>query len=387
MAEKHTVSFYPVGNGDTSQIVLHAGQRFLFDFCHRPNAGSAEVPEIDLKATLHAELKAANKASFDVVAFTHADNDHICGFSEFFNLHHATKYQSKDRTDIDCLWVPAAVLVEEATNYCQSDEFVILRQEARHRLLEGKGILVFSQPEALMTWLRPKLEERGLAATSRDHLFVDAGKLVPGWTLANDHIEFFVHSPFIEHCDDGDMIRNSASLVLQVRVTADGHPYDYLEVGDAHWEDLERIVRTTKYHGNLDRLGFDIYNLPHHCSYLSLSDNKGETETVPKPLIKELLQCGRQSSYIVSCSKPIVDVKESYSQVQPPHIQARKAYTSANKAVNGRGFLVTMEEPNATRPQPIVFELTKPGITWKQSGLVGGLGMASTGSYKAGTQN
>jgi len=30
------------------------------------------------------------------------------------------------------------------------DEFVILRQEARHRLLEGRDILVFSKPKELM---------------------------------------------------------------------------------------------------------------------------------------------------------------------------------------------------------------------------------------------
>lgn len=34
----HQVIFYPVGNGDTTQIILSGGRRVLFDFCHRDKA-------------------------------------------------------------------------------------------------------------------------------------------------------------------------------------------------------------------------------------------------------------------------------------------------------------------------------------------------------------
>ena len=56
MPEKHQIVFYPVGNGDTSQVILSQGRRVLFDFCHRPNAESADTPDIDLKKRLK-ELK------------------------------------------------------------------------------------------------------------------------------------------------------------------------------------------------------------------------------------------------------------------------------------------------------------------------------------------
>lgn len=384
MPEKHQLVFYPVGNGDTSQIVLSQGRRVLFDFCHRKKADSADTPEIDLKKRLKEELDAAGRDYFDVVAFTHADADHIMGSTEFFELHHAGKYQGNDRIKIRQLWVPAAMVLESATNDQQSDEFVILRQEARHRLLEGKGILVFSKPQALMDWLVPKLKERGEAPTARDHLFIDAGTLVPGFSLTADGAEFFCHSPFIEHCDGGDIIRNTAALVFNVRLQAGANTFDYLEVGDAHWEDLERIVRTTKWHGNDDRLAWDLINIPHHCSYLSLSDEKGEKETEPKPLVKELLLAGKQDSYIVSCSKPVVDIKESYNQIQPPHIQARKAYERYLKEVNGRKFLVTMEEPNATRPEPLVFDVTAGGISWTKMALVGAPAIVTSRPSRAG---
>ena len=384
MPEKHQLVFYPVGNGDTSQIVLSQGRRVLFDFCHRKKADSADTPEIDLKKRLKEELDAAGRDYFDVVAFTHADADHIMGSTEFFELQHASKYQGDGRIKIRQLWVPAAMVLESATNDQQIDEFVILRQEARHRLLEGKGILVFSKPQSLMDWLVPKLKERGEAPTARDHLFIDAGTLVPGFSLTADGAEFFCHSPFIEHCDSGDIIRNTAALVFNVRLQAGANTFDYLEVGDAHWEDLERIVRITKWHKNDDRLAWDLINIPHHCSYLSLSDEKGAKETEPKPLVKELLLAGKSDSYIVSCSKPVVDVKQSYDQIQPPHIQARKAYKRYLDEVNGRKFLVTMEEPNASKPEPLVFDVTAGGVTWTKLALIGAPAIVTSRPSRAG---
>lgn len=384
MSESHKVVFYPVGNGDTSQIVLDNGRRVLFDFCHRDKAEDDDTPEIDLKKRLRGELKDANRDDFDVVAFTHADKDHIQGSTDFFWLEHAEKYQGKDRIKIDELWVPAAMVVESASNDEQSAEFVILRQEARHRLLTGKGIRVFSKPQDLADWLEPALKARGEKPDARDHLIVDAGTLVPGFSLDADKVEFFCHSPFIKHCDDGDIVRNSAALVFNVRLKSGKELFDYLEVGDAEWGDLEDIVTATRQHKNDDRLKWDLFNIPHHCSYKALSDEKGDKETVPKPLIKELLLEGRAGAYIVSCSNPVNDDKSAYEQVQPPHIQARKAYESHLAKVDGRKFLVTMSEPNASQPKPLEFEFTASGLALKKSAVVGSAAIITSTAPRAG---
>jgi len=384
MSDLHQIIFYPVGNGDTTQIVLSGGRRILFDFCHREKAADPATPEIDLKARIKAELKDAERDYFDVVAFTHADLDHIQGSTDFFDLQHAKKYQGEGRIKIRELWVPAAMLLEEADKDHQQDEFVLLRQEARHRLLEGKDILVFSQPDALMDWLAPLLEARGETATARDHLFVDAGTLCSNFLLEKDGVEFFCHSPFIKHCDEGDILRNSASLIFNVRFRADGEHYDFLQIGDAEWEDLEEIVKITRWHKNDDRLNWNLYNIPHHCSYLALGDEKGDSETMPKPLVKELLLQGKKDAYQVSCSKPIANDKESYEQTQPPHIQARKAYERSLRDINGRRFMVTMEEPNTYKPEPIIFEVTKGGIALRRSNLIGAPAIVSYTPPRAG---
>jgi len=364
----HKILFYPVGFGDTSQIVLENGKRFLFDFRHVKKTEKVEGPEINLAERLKNELKESKSDYFDVFAITHGDKDHIENSTEFFELEHAEKYKGNGRIKIKELWVPAAVILETATNDEQSSEFVTWRQEARHRLKAGKGIRVFSKPDLLKDWLK----KEGLSVESRKHLITDAGQLVPGFTLANDGIEFFCHSPFIKHVDENEEYRNEAALIFNIRLQSGDETFDYLAVGDSSWEILEDIVNKSKHHKNTDRLRWDIYNIPHHCSYLALSDEKGEVETTPKDLIKELLLEGNEGAYLVSSSEPIKDSKEAREQSQPPHIQARKCYEHYLKQINGTKFLVTMEESKASDPQPIVFKIGSSGIT-----LVKSIGTAS----------
>lgn len=355
----HQIVFYPVGNGDTSQIILENEKRILFDFRHPKASETGDGPEVNLRDRLKDELKKAKKKSFDVVAFTHSDKDHIENSTEFFELLHADKYRGEGRIKIDELWVPAAMILETASNDQQSGEFVIWRQEARHRLKEGKGIRVFSKPEKLKDWLK----ENNLTLESRRHLITDAGQIVPGFTLESDNVEFFCHSPFIKHVDEGEDLRNEAALVFNIRFKAGTKTFDYLAVGDSEWKVLEDIVQTTKDHDNEDRICWDLYNIPHHCSYLALSDDKGATKTTPKPLIKELLLSGKEGAYLVSSSNPMEDNEAGREQSQPPHIQAKKCYQTYLKEIEGAKFMTTMEEPNSEKPEPLIFNVDSNGIS------------------------
>ena len=179
---------------------------------------------------------------------------------------------------------------------------------------------------------------------------------MPGFSLDADKVEFFCHSPFIKHCDDGDIVRNSAALVFNVRLKSGKELFDYLEVGDAEWGDLEDIVTTTRQHKNDDRLKWDLFNIPHHCSYKALSDEKGVVETTPKPGVHELLKLGRPDAYLISSSLPITDDKEGREREQPPHVQAKKCYQRYGY------FLTTMEEPSTRKPEPIQFVVTDKGL-------------------------
>lgn len=376
----HKVIFYPVGNGDTSQIILQNGKRILFDYRHIKETEYETRPEINLKQRLTDELKEAGRDYFDVVAFTHGDDDHIANSTEFFELKHAKKYQGDDRIKIDELWVPAAMILETGTNDQQRSEFVIWRDEARHRFKEGKGIRVFSKPEKLKDWL----EKNDLTVESRRQLITDAGQLASTFARWSDGVEFFCHSPFVKHVDSGDDLRNGASLIFNIRFEAGNQTFDYLAIGDSTWDVLEDIVEISKYHGNADRLKWDLFNVPHHCSYKALSDDKGTEETDPKPLVEELLLAGREQSYLVSSSKPIEDTSAAREQKQPPHIQAKKCYQRYLDQINGSKLFVTMEEPNSRKPEPLVFEISGNGISRIKAATSAVTTIVSAKSPKAG---
>lgn len=122
-------------------------------------------------------------------------------------------------------------------------------------------------------------------------------------------------------------------------------PYDV-------WQD---IVILTKSHKNEDKLKWDIYKLPHHCSYKSLAEDKGKEKTEPVGEAQWLLDQGRRGAVIVSTSDPI----PAGDTDQPPHRQAYNTYVDQMKKLGGK-IVVTMEYPNTNTPEKLVFDIPPP---------------------------
>jgi len=171
----HKLTIFNLGNADSSRLDLANGQKLLFDYAatHDPNA--KDDRRCDLPQLLRDDL--GSRKNYDVVGFTHLDDDHICGATEFFRLEHDAKYRGADRITIDDLWVPAAAIIERSADLKPSAQ--IIQKEAQYRLKQGYGIRVFSRPARLESWLK----QNGLTLASRAHLITDAGQLVPGFSL------------------------------------------------------------------------------------------------------------------------------------------------------------------------------------------------------------
>lgn len=368
----HKATFFPLGNADTCRIDLEDGKKLLFDFAHWRDAEDDDDLRIDLAKSLLEDLEDAERDNFDVVAFTHVDDDHIHGATEFFHLDHAKKYQNDGRIKIDTLWVPAAVIVEVGLK----GEAAVIRAEARHRLKNGYGIRVFSHPDALKDWLG----KENLTIESRAHLITDAGQTVPGFDTESEGVEFFVHSPFSKSAEDGSLIqRNEASLVIQATFTVSGRETHLLLAADTTHEIWDDIVGVTKYHGNEKRLTWDVFKLPHHCSYTALGPEKGETKTVPTENIEWLLDQGQSQALIVSSSELIPETDEK----QPPHFQAAKTYKDRADEIDGE-FVVTMGHPKPTAPDKLVIEIDDGGATLRKSIVVGASVIVTRPAPRAG---
>ncbi len=369
----HKITFYPEGNADTCLVEPENGELLLFDYADRHGDDEVAKLRVDLSAALQEKLEAAGRDGFDVVAFTHLDDDHIHGATEFFHLRHALRYQLGDRAEIDELWVPSAAITEEGLK----GEAAVIRAEARYRLREGEGIRVFSRPGALKDWL----ESENIALEDRRDLITDAGQLVPRRKKEIDGIEFFAHSPFAHRQNENELVdRNRSSLVLQATFRYGGQDVRLFLSDDSSHEALADIVRISLYHGNGARLEWDIMKIAHHCSYTSLGPEKGAEVTKPAPEVVQFLESfGQNGGIFVSSSDPIPTVDTD----QPPHRQAANYYRGVARELDGE-FEVTMEHPKSSRPEPLVIIIDGTGASIEKIIPAGSLGITTSRAPRAG---
>lgn len=368
------LTFHPLGNADCTRFDLADGRKLLVDYADMRNSADSSDLRIDLPEELKADLRVAKRDYFDVALFTHLDDDHCCGSGDFFWLEHASKYQGEGRIKIKELWVPAAAILEDGLD----DSARIIRQEARHRLKKGSGIRVFSRPTKLKEWL----EKNGLTLESRAHLITDAGQYVPGFSTAGpERVQFFIHSPFGWRQNENEVVdRNQDSVVFQATFLEGARETNALFMSDINSDSIDQIVQTSKRHKNEDRLRWDVFKIPHHCSYLSIGPEKGEDETEPTADVKWLCEEQGQERCTMMSTSDTIPIKGSAEDrdVQPPHREAAAYYKRVAKMKDG-AFKVTMDLPSASKPKPTTIQITDRGATLLTvSATVGAASVIST---------
>ena len=334
------IETFPLGNANSTWITTpHTNRLFIFDYADTKTDDSD-----DKRWNLREELlsRVGKGGSVDLVSFSHADEDHIQGASEVFNLHHAKKYQDSERVDMKVMCVPAHFILESKRT--MSTEGRILQAEARYRFKKGKDIIVLSEPDALDEWI-----EKADDPDASRSCVVTAGNLLPISTMAQDGVEVFVHSPFSYQHDDGDRRdRNDESSAFQIIMDdGGGVKVNALLTADVSYEVLADIVKATEKHGNTDRLEFDYIVVPHHGSYHSLMDEKGgEVDENVDRLYR--LYANEDVTIVISSRTE----KESADDDQPPHDEAITYYRSVAEDKSGEA-LITMEHPTTENPQPV----------------------------------
>ena len=347
------INFYPLGNADTCLVKLTNGLQFVFDYADMNDPDDPKDKCIPLAKQFKDDIGWPKCKEIDVLAFTHGDNDHVKGASEMFWLEHAEKYQGKDRVKFKELWVPAAMIIEENVE----DDTKIIRAEARHRFLTKSGIKVFARPEHLKKWL----ESNGRNLADYQHLIVNAGRCVPGFTLEDQGVEFFTHSPFSKTTDEGVLDRNDNCLVMQATIREGTRDSRFLITADSTSESWVEIVQATHAHKNDERLAWDLFKIPHHCSYLSMAAEKGKTKTKPTPEFEWLLEQGTERAVMVSSSWPVPTTTED----QPPHVETYRRYKETADKLDA-DLVVTMEHPSKSNPKPVVISIDTSGVTMKR---------------------
>ena len=337
------ITFYPIGNADTTLIELVDGRLILKDFCHT----EVDDNRPSLRDEISDRLSELDRDMIDIVAFSHADSDHVSGADEFFYFDHAKKYQDDDRIKIGELHLPATFLTETGLKGAAR----IISAEAKHRLEEGERVKIYSSPEQLGDKYDPD-----------NALYQHAGSCLEGITKDNGGAEIFVHSPLTYIVEEDGSERNGNSIVWHITFFEGDSPCRLILGADAIQETLVEIVKRTVANDNEDRLTYDLFRIPHHCSYLSLSAEKGTDETIPRDEIKDLYQMGNSNAILISSSNPI---PSNADDAQPPHRQAAAFYKRiAREKGDESNFLVTMDwPPGGDAPSPIVVNIDKNCMT------------------------
>lgn len=338
------ITFYPLGNADSSLIEFSDSRLLLNDYyCPDPDSRDDDDKLIILSEELDKVLKDKGRDYFDAVAFSHRDQDHVEGAERYFKMEHAPNNKNYGTVEVREIWVPAYFIIETSLE-CESAK--IIQKEARHRLKEGAKIKVFGRSEELTKWIDDNIGE------NRDCLIIGAGECIDEFITKSDGgAEIFVHSPFSAETDDENSNPNDAGMVLHIIFFEDDTETKVMFGSDVKSKIWDKLIEITESHNNKERLEWDIFKISHHCSYTALNqDNKGRTKTDPTENIKRMYEKGDSNSYMVSSSWPIED------DIEPPHKQAANYYNG----LDGE-FLVTMEETNKRSPKPIEFEITDRG--------------------------
>lgn len=382
----HSVTFHNIGNADCTRINLACGRKVLFDFADMRDPNDEDDLRCDLPTELRNDL--GKRDYYDVVAFSHLDRDHYAGATEFFYFEHIAKYQEpvdgKPRIRMKVLWVPAAVITEPLD--ADADvEAKAIQKEARERFKAGKGIRVFSRPERLAQWCR----DNGVDLEARRSSITDAGQLAPEFNLDQDGVEFFVHSPFATRQNEHTVVdRNCDSLVMQATFNAAETHTKLMLSADVTHDVLTDIVIVTEARKRGSRLEWDIFKLPHHCSYKSLSDERGTDKTKPVPKVKRLFEhFGQDRAIIVSTSDPIPqkgDERDRQDGANPPHRQAANYYKEDVAEPKDGEFKVTMEHPSTSKPKPLTITIDGRKATVKKESVAATAAAVSVRTPRAG---
>ena len=356
-----TLTFHPLDNADCTRIDLKDGRKILVDYANMRDPNNSADPRIDLPRALRDDLRAAKRDFYDVVLFTHLDEDHTFGAGEFFHFDRFVSHQGDGRIVMRELWVPAAAITEEG---CIKDAQLI-RQEARHRFIKGSGVRVFSRPDRL----RDFCARNGIKLEDRLHLITDAGKLVDGFTDldAPGGLQIFVHNPMAWRLNDREVEeRNEDAVVFQATFREGLRDTRVLFASDVNDDTLSHIAQTTKRHGNEDRLRWDVFKIPHHCSYRSLnSADKGMNKTVPIEDVRWICEDQAEERGIMISTSEVIPGKgsERDKNVQPPHRQAAAYYEDVATRIEGQ-FEVTMHHSPRRNPKACQVSITGQGATF-----------------------
>lgn len=381
MLNKHKIKIYPVGNADTTLIKTSDNITIQVDCQIRDGEEDSDGIKIyDVKKDLINDLeKDTDKNPFlDLFVLSHAHKDHCLGFEGNYYCGDPNEYKKENRENdeiiIGELWVTQMIF---GNDICEQATAIRKEAKRRRKLFEENPIEANKQGNRL----------RIIGYNDQDKI-VDGLNYIPGKIVTSINgkytglIEIFIHAPFKSDLVTGkaDKDHNATSIVFQIalRVTHGGAIKSRaIFGGDADHYIWEKVLRKSEENGNYDRLKWDLFLSPHHCSWSFFNDRPYEENKEPKDYSLEFLDYKQNNAYIVASSKKIVDDDNN-----PPHYPARKEYI---KKVTEPYFRNTATHKGEKAPKPLEFIIDDGGLTLKKEATNAGAAIAGGSIPRAGS--
>lgn len=346
---KHSIKFYPVGNGDCDLITIGgANKKMMFDCNFRQKAEDDNDEMYDVLGDLLNNELTAKKCGLpflDAFLLTHPDQDHCLSFADKFYLGDPDNIKQADKDNktilIGELWYSPRVF-EELTSELHTDAKAF-KKEAKRRMELYKSDAKKADKDGnrirIIGWTdNPDL--KGL-----ENRIITPGTTISEVNGSNcRYFEMFIHAPFKNDIAGED--RNMTSIAAQLRFKSDKNSIDIARVflgGDTEWRVIERIMNETT---DDDYLNWDLMEAPHHCSYKFFADDR---EDDANQASLDFLEKSEDGAFVVSSSKVVKKNSDN-----PPCQKAKNRYTDR---VGEYNFFCTSGEKDDDFEKPIVFDI------------------------------
>lgn len=350
---KHSIKFYPVGNGDCDLITIGgANKKMMFDCNFRQKAEDDNDEMYDVLGDLldnELTTKKCGLPFLDAFLLTHPDQDHCRSFADKFYLGDPDAVSQSAKDDkkilIGELWYSPRVF-EELTGDLNADAKAF-KKEAKRRMELYKSDSRKADKDGnrirIIGWTdTPDL--KGL-----EDRIVTPGNTISEVNGTNcRYFEMFIHAPFKNDIAGED--RNMTSIVSQLRFDSEKERQiaRVFLAGDTEWRIIEEIMDKTSDDNNLK---WDLLEAPHHCSYKFFADDR---EDDPNQKSLDFLDKSESNAFVISSSKVVKQNSDN-----PPCQKAKNRYTDR---VGKSNFLCTSGTSEDEADKPIIFEIDNDGL-------------------------
>ena len=335
---KRGLVFWPVGNGDSTTVVIDSKTHLQVDLNHLAKSEDDDDKTWPVVDELVERLPRKNGRPYlSAFALTHPDQDHCRGFEKLL-----------DEVDIGELWFTPRVFSEYTKDLC--DDAKAFKKEAKRRVKEttkakgdpgrGNRVRIFGYSELLEEGEFKDFPDDRLTVPGNDLSTIDE-------TDVSDKFRAFVHAPFK---DDEAGERNDTSLGMRVTLFHGTKKLRALLLGDLSYPVIKRIFEVS----NDEDLSWNVLLAPHHCSKAVMywKDEGDDEEKLKKHIVDEMGDASKIPNRVVSSSNTVPSSNKSGDN--PPHTKAKKQYESITTS-----FLCTMDND-----EPVVAKLDNGAIAF-----------------------